>query len=56
MENQKGFVGVESLFLTDLISAFIILGFSSLAFLVFLIKHILHMALSHMGEPAPITP
>ena len=56
MENQKGSDGVKSLSLTDLISAFIILGLGySFAFLVFLIKRIIHLTLRHTGEP-PITP
>ena len=45
MENQKGSVRVKPLSLTDLSSAFIILGLGfSLAFLVFLIERVIHVA------------
>ena len=45
MENQKGSVRVKPLTLTDLSSAFIILGLGfSLAFLVFLIERVIHVA------------
>ena len=45
MENQKSSVRVKPLSLTDVSSAFVILGFGlSLAFLVFLIERIVHVA------------
>jgi len=45
MENQKGSVRVKPLSLTDLSSAFVVLGLGiSLAFLVFLIERIIHVA------------
>ena len=45
MENQKGSVGVKSLSLYDLSSAFILLSLGwVLAFLVFLIERVIYVA------------
>ena len=53
MENQKGSVRGKALSLSDMASAFVILGLgTSLAFLVFLVERIIHLAQSHRHSDA----